>query len=359
MMAMNSTEKRELVSAYANGELARTQREFVEGHLDGCADCREALADFTWVRHRLSTLRDGPEVMSIKEETMSTIKAERPMSIPIKKLVRPALAAAAVLAALLVPVVLLLSGTGPGSRIAEAYDVLAGLDSYRMSGTTVFSVPGETSESRFEWEFVAPDRYRGSIATADETTEFIVIGGEQYSKTPERPDGTVTVITVMTDDIFTPIPSREGTLRLLDSLTDLEELAEETIGGGNARHYLGRVDVDRIIDGWAATLDPNAPDYADSLAMLDLQRTMPIVVELWVSREDSTIRQLKMDMESPVTGSGGVLMGTSTFSTLVRYFDFDAIIDIAPPVAPSGGLEPGWRASAADPPEPTVTVSER
>ena len=359
MLAMNRTEKRELLSAYANGELARTQREFVEGHLDGCADCRAALEDFTWVRHRLTTLREGPKATSIKEATMSTITAQRPMRIPVEKLVRPALAAAAVLAAVLIPVVLLLSGSGPGSRIAEASDVFAGLDSYRMSGTTVFSARGETSESRFEWEFVAPDRYRGSITTADETTEFIVIGEEQYSKSPERPGGTVTVTTIVTDSIFTPVPSREGTLRLLDSLTGLKDLGDEMVGGADSRHYLGRVDIDRIIDEQAAVLDPDAPNYADSLAFLDLQRTMRFVVELWVSKEDSTVRQLKVEVESPTTGSGGKLLGTSAFSTLVRYSDFNVDLDIGPPVAPSGDLEPGWRASRDGPPQPTVTVTER
>lgn len=180
---MNNTEKRELLSAYVNGELGRTQREFVEGHLEDCVDCRAALADFTWVRHRLIASRTESVATDIKEVTMATIAAPRPMKVPVGRLARPVLATAAVLVAVIVPVLLLLSGTGPGARIAEAYDVLAGLESYRMSGTTISSMNSQTAEVSFEWDFAAPDSYRGTISGNGETQGFILIGRDQYSRT--------------------------------------------------------------------------------------------------------------------------------------------------------------------------------
>ena len=355
---MNNTEKRELLSAYVNGELGRTQREFVEGHLEGCADCRAALADFTWVRHRLVSLSTDPISIDVKEATMSTIAAPRPMRVPFQRLARPALAAAAVLAAVIVPVVLLLSGAGPSARIAEAYDVFAGLESYRMTGTTISSMNGQTAEVSFEWDFAAPDSYRGAITGNGETEGFVVIGGEQYSRPPDNREGLV-FTEIVTDSIFTPVPSREGTLQLLDSLTDVEELPDVSVEGLAARHYLGKVDIDRIMDEHAATLDPASPGYAEDLAMLDVQRSIRIEVELWIDKEDSTVRQMRMDIESPVTGSGGQLLGTSTISTFVRYFDFNSALEITPPLTPSGELEPGWQLAGSGPPGPTVVVSEK
>jgi predicted anti-sigma-YlaC factor YlaD len=165
---MNNTEKRELLSAYVNGELGRTQREFVEGHLEDCVDCRAALADFTWVRHRLIASRTESVATDIKEVTMATIAAPRPIKVPVGRLARP--------------VLLLLSGTGPGARIAEAYDVLAGLESYRMSGTTISSMNSQTAEVSFEWDFAAPESYRGTISGNGETQGFILIGRDQYSR---------------------------------------------------------------------------------------------------------------------------------------------------------------------------------
>ena len=65
----------ELLSAYANEELSRTQRKFVEQHLSSCDDCRSTLAGYTWVRSRLASLRTTPIEANIKEATMLKIDA--------------------------------------------------------------------------------------------------------------------------------------------------------------------------------------------------------------------------------------------------------------------------------------------
>ena len=72
---MSCTDMEELISAYANGELHRTQREFVEEHLAGCPDCRVDLADHTWVGARLTSLKATPISSDIKERTMLKIEA--------------------------------------------------------------------------------------------------------------------------------------------------------------------------------------------------------------------------------------------------------------------------------------------
>jgi hypothetical protein len=147
---------------------------------------------------------------------------------------------------------------------------------------------------------------------------------------------------IVTDSIFTRVPSRAGTLRLLDSLTDLKELPDISLEGLATRHYLGRFDIDSIVDEQSANLDPSSPGYSENLAMLEVQRSIRIDVELWIDKGDPTIRQLKLDIESPVTGLGGKLLGTSANSTFVRYFGFNQTIEIGPPLTPSGGLDFGW-----------------
>jgi len=72
---MSCRDLEELLSAYADGELSRTQREFIEEHLAGCADCRATLAEFTAAGRRLSSLTEAPAAQDIGEATMSKIKA--------------------------------------------------------------------------------------------------------------------------------------------------------------------------------------------------------------------------------------------------------------------------------------------
>ena len=59
---------------------------------------------------------------------------------------------------------------------------------------------------------------------------------------------TVIVIDPGGYNVFNPVPSRAGTLQILDSLADVESLADETVDGIATLHYRGRVNIDRIID---------------------------------------------------------------------------------------------------------------
>ena len=53
---MTHSEFEELLSAYADGELAPAQREVIELHLTGCPDCRSRLAEFRLTRQQLALL---------------------------------------------------------------------------------------------------------------------------------------------------------------------------------------------------------------------------------------------------------------------------------------------------------------
>ena len=72
---MNCRDLEELLSAYADGELSRTQREFIEEHLSNCAGCRETLAEFEATGRQLASLRETPAASDISKSTISKIKA--------------------------------------------------------------------------------------------------------------------------------------------------------------------------------------------------------------------------------------------------------------------------------------------
>ncbi len=75
---MKCTDMRELLSAYADGELRRTQREYVEAHLARCTECQELLANYVQIGRLVSSLETIPVMAnhpsSIREGAMSKIK---------------------------------------------------------------------------------------------------------------------------------------------------------------------------------------------------------------------------------------------------------------------------------------------
>jgi len=100
---MNCRDLEELLSAYADGELSKTQREFIEEHLTGCADCRETLAEFEAAGRQLSSLRETPVESDIRTATLSKIKATEALpDKPYRRWLRPALAITAVVAVIAV-----------------------------------------------------------------------------------------------------------------------------------------------------------------------------------------------------------------------------------------------------------------
>lgn len=94
---MKCSDLEELLSAYADGELPRMQREFIEEHLALCADCRATLKDFTVAGRLLSSLGAIPvaaNIKDIRETTLSKIKANNMLpGKAFRRWLRPLLAA--------------------------------------------------------------------------------------------------------------------------------------------------------------------------------------------------------------------------------------------------------------------------
>jgi len=333
---MKCSDIEELLSAYANDELSRPQREFVEEHLSRCVNCRAALADYTEVQHHLMSLRATPVRSDIKEATMSKIKAADVLKRPIQRWRRPAFITVPIVVILVALLVLQPWGAflGPRSVMAEAYAATESLQSYRMFSSTTATFEGKTIGQTFELEFAAPDRYHGKLTLDGETHEFIIIGDKQYSRELGNDHLGKSGVTVAVDSI----PSKEDTLELLDSLTDLEKLPDEKIEGIECLHYRGRVDINRMVDEQIANLDPAQPGYEEILKGLEQLRNMKIEVELWIGKDDYLIRQMKKDMQVPSEDTGQ----WDTSSAMWKFCDFNEPITIEPPETASGELLPGW-----------------
>ncbi|MQG68493.1 MAG: LppX_LprAFG lipoprotein [SAR202 cluster bacterium] len=348
----------ELLAAHVNDELPRTQREFVDRHLDDCTACRASHVSQTWVRRRLTTLRDVPPGAEIRDAAMSRIMVDASKRWHTRPMIRPVLFALVIVAAVAVPLALRFSGAGPDARIAEAYDAVQSLQTYHMSGTTTTNADGETGSITFEWEFVAPDRYRGEITGPAMNNEFVIVGSDQYLRSST--DGGSFQSVVMSEDLLNPIPSRGGVLKLLATMSDLLEQPHEIIEGVDTRHITGKIDFGRHLEDQLTSLDPSSPEYDQAIQWIDLQRSTRIGVEVWVAKTDSSLRQMRLDVSSPMIRSGpaGIQqIGTVGYITDVRYYDFDKAIEIEPPISDSGALEPGWVSTNGGMPAPTAAPS--
>jgi hypothetical protein len=86
---MNCKDFKELLSAYADGELSLIQRDFIEEHLADCPDCMVTVNSYKSVNLKIKSLRDTQVMPDIKGTTMSNIKREQFIK-PTRKWLRPA-----------------------------------------------------------------------------------------------------------------------------------------------------------------------------------------------------------------------------------------------------------------------------
>jgi len=322
----------ELLSAYADGELPRTQREFVKEHLDSCSQCQATLADYMKVRQQLTSLRVVPTMPDIKGSTMSKIKDMH--NRPARHWMRPALAAIPVVIVLIVLLVLQPWGSFPSGIMAKAYATTEGLLSYRESSSFVSTHNGETTIWDSEVEYAAPDRYRGKFTLGTSTFEVITIGDKQYVWGVDN-----TTDNVRSISIYVWPPSKEDTLSLLDLLTKIEKLPDERIAGEDCFHLRGEVDMERWAEKTKAALDSTDPRYEEDVEFIEEQAAATEeVVEVWIGKDDYLIRQIKHNGQ--VFASDG---GVGTYSYVGVYYDFNEPIEIEPPFDADGKLLPGWQ----------------
>ncbi|MFC1926865.1 zf-HC2 domain-containing protein [Chloroflexota bacterium] len=376
---MRCKEFKWMLALHDSGELSPEENQAVQEHVDICEKCRRERDELSKVPALIESLHSdqwSADVRSQVKQRLYAAAAEGHASQKktaktmgrgaTSRVLRPVLFAAPIAAVIIALLVTQLPGISPQGVISKAYATTAGLQSYRMSGSTTSTFNGESSETAFMWEFTEPGSYRGELTTDGETNEFIITGDQQYAQYAgdSQPGGSVVVIT---ESLFSPIPSREGTLQFLGSLTDLEELPDEEIDGFVSLRYRGRVDIDRIVDEQIALLDPERPEYEQMIEAMEMQRGININVELWIDKENYSLLQMNLDAQSPrfvaaapVFGSGSDVMqeaGFISYSTSARYYDFNEVIEVDQPLTESGALEQGWSLTEDSPPSPSVELS--
>jgi hypothetical protein len=340
---------KELLSAYVDSELTDTQRNLVEEHLAGCADCRAILADYTEVRKQLLSLQETPPLPDVEEATMTKIKMVRAPA-KLRRWLRPALVAASIIIILAIVLPLQLSGSPDdfSSVIAKAYAATEKLESYRLT-TNGYHKERETDELVHDWycnlEYANPDRYHLIAGYPEEyqkgfRKERTIIDDQVYTW------GASSAPNMEELEQFTP--TKEQTLELLTMLIDMETMPDDIIDGTDCFHYQGTVDIEKLL-AWERParerrfkdMIERYPNYNFDLEEMvkraeDMWRTKEITGELWVGKDDYLIRQWKEVRVRPHV----VYYHTSV--AIFNYYDFNEPIVIEPPLTESGELLEGW-----------------
>ena len=220
------------------------------------------------------------------------------------------------------------------------------VQSYRMEGALAYAEDDQTVESTLEVEFVAPESYHAKTYKDEGWEETIIIGPKVYSRDSDDDNWrevklSPNVLEAQKLSLKASIPSAETTLKLLDSLTDLEKLPDEKIDGVDCLHLKGRVDMDQQVEEQIAEaeakLDLSKPEYRERFEaqkwMWDWQRRWEVNYELWISREECFIRQQKYETQMPVMESPEEekIRGEIKNTMWLHYYDINKPIKIETP----------------------------
>lgn len=357
---MNCRDLQELLVAYSNGEIQKTQKEFIEEHLNGCLECRAALAEYTKTREQLLMLRQIPEVTRLKKATMSAINSMKRHS-SLQRWMRPVAIVVPVL--LLLTIFLSLQGTGTFDNssgiIAKAYAASSNLDSYRYEKDE-YTQDGPEMEAihtyHAEVDYTAPDRYRAANEKPDNHTydsTTIVIGDQAYTDSP--------VVVKLEPDWFKQMdPTENRSLDMLNLLAEIASLGDETIDGVDCYHYIGEVDIDNYLE-WSIPhfeisyyrMEKSSPygmstdleTYIKNRNESYLDQNMTF--EFWIGKEDYLIRQAKLVYQT-MDGEHSTWNKYKTTS-IAHYHDINEEVIIDAPLDENGELLQGWSSYIIEP----------
>ena len=223
-------------------------------------------------------------------------------------------------------------GMTPSEVIARANTAMSELQSYRMQLRLSYtSDGGEAGETTIAAESVAPDRYYMKTDEDDSRTESITIGSKNYIRHDNLP-WRLAEIPYQDDD---PFAGSKIMVPSPDSLTNIERLPDEEINGRDCWHFRALSTMDTWIEGQTTAIESmEAPDWyrEQRLEALDGMRRWTNTVELWIDKEDYFMRQNKSESRTahPDPESGEEEWVTSR--VLIQYYDFNAPIEIEPPL---------------------------
>jgi hypothetical protein len=342
---MKCRDMKEMLSAYANGELSQSEIDKVGQHLAGCAECRSTLEAYRNVRQKISILQGVPANSEIKEAIMADIRANNAGRKPSLKWLKPALIGIPVVAGIIVGLMIWQpwrNNNGWQNIIVRAQIAISNIQSYRMTEKSVFSVEGQTPQkTASEEEFVAPDRYHQKSQGNVFGIEFIHIGDKLYYKGPDMKWSGTTIQSQSPNDQLSLV-SREYTAMMLKYLENTKTLPDETIDGVTCLHYRGEFDFEkqlRDIQQQAADngISPLSEEELSEQFSQLISTAGQIVNELWIGKDDYLIRRMTSDAQRIDSN------GKSQSSQMEMTFsDFNSPIVIEAPLDTDGNLLAGW-----------------
>ena len=221
----------------------------------------------------------------------------------------------------------------PEEVIARANDAINELQTYRFEMTGTITQDGETSHGNMQGEFVSPDRLHMIAVSDGDTQEGIRIGQTEYHRVPDSDSWEVR------EWPPTMASARNNlavsTVEIVDSLVGVVELRDEKIDGVSCFHYRGNIDVEALVEGQIANLDPTLPGYEDIVRSIEQQLQSEQNVEFWIGKEDYLLRRLDAQYEMVYTEGWDEDTEREeriTANYSYRFFDFNQPIQIEPPV---------------------------
>ena len=336
---MKCNEIKELLSAYADGELSDELKNSVDKHAAECAACKELLAEQVKLHEQIAVISKIPALPDMESRIMSAVtntgaqKKTRPW-------LRPVLVAGPVVLALaiLLPIVIPSAALTPEKVLAKAGAAANEIKSYRMTGEYYIYDPvtkeyalrafgGITfSGDRYseQQEFIIPSNYYRDVTGAG-TYEAIGIGEKAYG----RVTGSLGYAPGMAASEWQQyMPSEILTRKTLSMLVKIEELPDENIDGVLCYHYRGSVDMVKFVNEY--------PQQAGAF------RTSTINEEFWIGKDDYIVRQYKDEIIRGDDVMAKLPMLTAQTLEVWKYSDFNVSITIEPPLDAQGNLLSGW-----------------
>jgi Putative zinc-finger len=333
----------ELISAYSDGELSYTQKQFVEEHMAGCPDCRDTLAKYSKIRQDIWNLRQTPAMKDLKSRILAKARA-RNTTRRMKNWLPPAAVRISTVGIVLAAILIGFFGRSGGGEPVDFWaKVAAATEQINEFKMTIY---GNLSVVIAEVVYNAPSTYYtksydvtysssgGSLTTSTITDvhESITIGYDQYAKESENgaaPRVSANPITSLSPRIMT---TKSEILALIGSFDKVTQLDDELKDGVMCSHYLCEGNSLDSVQKFVDALDPQDPYYPQALQALEEVKqggqNIPMLQEFWVGKSDYLIRQVQADNSS---GNPGPVWSYT-------YKDTGEI----PQVVQSGIPVPGW-----------------
>ena len=372
---MNCRDLEELLSAYADGELRGTQRDFIEEHLAGCAGCQASLAGHKQTGRRLVSLRNISRKADIKDTTMSRVKSES-ASRRRRRWLRPVIAgAAAVVVVFVLVTVFALPGRTPEDTLAQALANTQDLQSFRSSWLSEVRLPDTAEWIAYlygERDYAGFGRIRNKTRSDYDYKDGVVDNWVDH-------EYIISDNTVYLREMTGPLPfslgamnqlSEEGSAMIrqpadsLKLLPDIKRMPDEKIDGITCVCYKGVVDMDLFVEyvlagseklargraerfseamGDELTDDEWAEQWAAHAKQSQISlRTRQIEYEYWIGKDDGLLHQMRsVDTSAPYVKANMPL--SEDRRQTYRYYDFNEDILVEPPLDDQGNLLPDWR----------------